>query len=368
MKIRQISIVLAVLVIIGAVIASRFLGSKEEEKPEAKPKALPKVNTITIKNSNIQAPIIVTGKLVAPDKVELFAEVSGVLLKSSQAFKEGNAFARGNLMISIDDEEARLNMLSQKSALLNAITRMMPDMKLDYPEAYPDWQQYLDKFDVESNLKPLPEVNQDKVRYYVIANNIYNQYYAIKSQEARLRKYRIYAPFSGVVSEANINPGTLVRVGQKLGEFINAYNYELQAAVSVGDLEFMKVGDQVKLTSDNISGEWLGVIKRISNRIDPSTQSVNVFIGVGGKKLKEGMFLSGTIKADEVSQAVSISRNLLNDDNQVFIVENKRLKLQEVKPVRYTGNEVVVKGLKNQTQLVNESSKEFFEGMEVEAN
>ena len=43
--------------------------------------------------------------------------------------------------------------------------------------------------------------------------------------EATLDKYTIKAPFNVVVTQSNINPGTLVRNGQKLGEFINTYLY-----------------------------------------------------------------------------------------------------------------------------------------------
>ena len=368
MNIRKISIVLAIIVIVGALFAARLMSSKGEEKSTEEPKvALKKVNTIKIKNRVIDAPVNITGKLAAPQKVEVYAEVSGILRPSARRFKEGNQFAQGAVLISLDAEEASLNILSQKSTLLNAITLMMPDMKLDYPDAYPKWQKYLDEFDVKQTLKPFPEPSSDQEKYYVISNNIHTQYYAIKSQETRLRKYTIYAPFTGVVSESSVNPGTLVRVGQKLGEFINPYSFELEATVSLKDVDKLRVGDVVNLASEDIQGGWKGTIRRISSRMDAATQTVKVFIGLGGDRLREGMFLNGQLASNQIENSTTIPRSLLVNENKVYVLEKSKLKLQEVKIVQFIGNQVVVKGLSDNTVLVNESSKEFYEGMKVTA-
>ncbi|NJO02428.1 MAG: HlyD family efflux transporter periplasmic adaptor subunit [Bacteroidia bacterium] len=294
MNIRKITIVLAVVLIIGAVVASRFLiSSRQEEDGESQVVArekVPKVQVVSVNNRTIQAPIRITGQLAAPDKVELYAEVSGLMQPTRARFKEGIPFAKGALLISLEDEESRFNLLSQKSALLNSLTQAMPDLKLDFPQAYQKWQDYLDNFDVNEPLPPLPETETPKEKYYLSTRNIYNQYYSIRSLEERLKKYKIYAPFSGVVTEANVNPGTLVRVGQKLGEFINANGFELIASMSVKELDYIQVGDRVMLYSDDIQGSWPGLVVRINNKVDTNTQTVEAFIAVSGARLKENMF------------------------------------------------------------------------------
>ena len=367
MNVRKITIVLAVIVIVGAILATRLMSSKGSEKPDdtTPTENLKKVSTIKIKNRVIDAPVNITGKLAAPQKVEIFAEVSGILLPSAGRFKEGNSFARGAILISLNREEAALNILSQKSTLLNAITLMMPDMKLDYPDAYPQWQKYLDEFDVKKTLKPFPKPKSDQEKYYVISRNIQTQYYAIKSQENRLSKYTIYAPFAGVVSQASVNPGTLVRAGQKLGEFINPYSFELEATVSLKDVDKLRVGDAVNLSSVDIEGNWKGTVRRISSRMDEATQSVKVFIGVGGDRLREGMFLDGKLASNQITNSTTIQRSLLIDENKVYILEKSKLKLQKVQIVQFVDNQVVVKGLPDGGLLINETSKEFYEGMKV---
>ena len=334
---RKLSILVAVFVLVAAIIASNFLSGRnnkteksEKEKKAATADVIREVAVLKVVNKDINAPVTVTGKLISPEKVDLFAEVSGVLLSGSNSFKEGSRFAKGALLINIDDEESRMNLLAQKSLLFNTLTQMMPDLKLDYPDAYPKWQEYLDNFKIEKPLMQLPEPQTNKEKYFVATKNVYNQFYTIRSQEARQRKYKIFAPFAGVVVASDINPGTLVRQGQKLGEIINPYNYELDASLSVKDLDYIHVGDQVRLFSEDIKGSWNGTIKRISDKIDPATQTLKVFISASGKGLKEGMFLKGEITANQLNNVFEIARGLIVNKNQVFIVENSRLKLQEI--------------------------------------
>ena len=57
-----------------------------------------------------------------------------------------------------------------------------------------------------------------------------------------------------MITEATIHPGSLVRVGQKLGELMNTNNYELEATVRLANLNYIKVGSQVTLYSDDTEG------------------------------------------------------------------------------------------------------------------
>ncbi|WP_299458980.1 efflux RND transporter periplasmic adaptor subunit [uncultured Microscilla sp.] len=368
MKTRQIIIVIVAFVILGgAVVVNKSLSdNKPQKRRKGKPKkVMPTVETIKVSNQEIQAPITVTGKLMSYEKMDVYAEVSGILRKSSNRFREGNRFGAGTILVSIDDQEARLNILSQKSRLLNAITQLLPDLKLDYPEAFQKWQKYIDDFKMEQAIVPLPKTSSTKEKYFILAKNIYDQYYTIKSAEARLRKYNVYAPFTGVVTEASIYPGTLVRNGQKLGEFINPFNFEFEATVSLKDIDLVNIGDQVKLYSEDIGGEWTGRIRRISDKMDAATQTVKVFVGTTGKNLREGMYLKGEINAATIKEAVALSRNLIVNKNQVYVIKAGALALQEVKILRYTGNNVVVQGLKEATLLPKNTVSGAFVGMKV---
>lgn len=99
--------------------------------------------------------------------------------------------------------------------------------------------------------------------------------------------------------------------------------------------------------------------------VDANTQTVKVFIGVSGKGLKEGMYLSGNIKGQLLSDVVELPRKLLNESNQIYIIQDSVLKLHPVQTVQRTAEQVYVQGIPNNTQILDEVVIGVYEGLKV---
>lgn len=367
---RQILVPLVaslVVLAIGFMIFNVMKNSRPAPVKLVKKAEVEKVRTRIIKNSESETEIEITGRLDAKEEIEVFSEVGGTYLTGKKPFKEGAYFKKGEEMIKIRHDEFDKNLLAQKSSLMNQITLMLPDMKTDYPESFPKWEAYLKNMDLNKELAEFPQPGSEKERYYLSSRNIYNLFYSIQSQEIRQDKYSIKAPFNGKVSMSLIDEGTLVRAGQKLGEFYNPYFYELEAAISIKDLQFVRVGSKVALTSNDIEGNWNGTVARISDVIDPATQTLKVFVNVRGQGLKEGMYLEGKIDGSVIVDVVELPRSLLVDDSSIWIKTDSTLTLHPVKPVKFTTNTAIVKGIPDGTEILDEPVVGAFEGMKVAA-
>lgn len=363
---RRLSIVLGILALVGAVAFKNYLAGQKKNPPR-KPQetTLKQVEVLTAKNETLATTLDVQGRLAAFDKVEIFAEVGGMAKATSRAFKVGTSYTKGVPMLVLDDTEPRLALLAQKSTLLNAIAQAMPDLKIDYPESYPAWEAYLNKFDVEKAIVPLPAPKNDREKRFVAARNLLTQYYNIKSQEERLGKYTLYAPFGGVLTEALVSPGSIIRVGQKLGTLMATGNFELVATVPLSDLSAIQVGSTVKLTSEDIAGQWTGTVKRISDQIDVGSQTVQVFVAVNGSNLREGMYLRGDVAARSVADAMRIPRELLVNQRGVYEVQDSILRLRDVELVKMEGANAIVRGIPNGTRLLGKMVPGAYDGMKV---
>lgn len=363
---RRLGIVLgAVLVVIALVMANKMTEEKPAPPRKQEARAMPAVTTFPARIEEVPTTLDIQGELVAFDKIDIFSEVTGALVSTSRPFKVGTYFPQGSVLIKVDNSEAHLALLAQKSSLLNAITQLMPDLKVDYPESFTHWQEYLDKFDPEAAIQSLPEAVNDQEKYFIASRNLYTQFYNIKSQEERLEKYEILAPFGGVITQTSINPGAVVRAGQKLGELMNTGNYELQVTVPLSELKYIQVGNAVKLTSDDLDGAWDGRVKRINNQVDAGTQTVKVFISVSGKNLREGMYLRGDIAASSIENAVRIPRDLLINQKAVYVVQDSTLKLEPVEVVKITADAAIVRGLPDGARILKELFPNAFDGMKV---
>lgn len=345
----------------------KLLSAQEEEAPRKAPvMKVKQAEVMKAQQEVIATTLEVQGQLAAFNKVNIYAEVGGMVKGTDRAFKVGTYFPKGSPLIRIDDSETKLALLAQKSTLLNAIAQAMPDLKIDYADNFATWEAYLNDFDLEENLPELPTAKTDQEKRFIASRNLYTQYYNIKSQEARLRKFTLYAPFSGVLTDAAINPGAVISPGQKLGEIMATGNYELVATVPLSDLSYLKIGNNVKLTSEDIEGEWQGKVKRISDQIDPGSQTVQVFISVDGKELREGMYLRGEVATRSVGEAVRIPRDLLVEQRNVYVIQDSMLQLKPIQLVKMEAESAIVQGITNGTPLLAKPIPGAFEGMKVE--
>lgn len=365
---RIIFSLLAGVLIVGAgiVVNGVLTAMKPEQARRDLPQRIKPVETMTVLNAPVKSSLGVQGRLEAYNKISLFTEVGGMVLETGKPFKKGVYFKKGETLMRIDNAEARLTLQSQKATLLNGIATIMPDLKIDYPESFATWQTYLSGFDVDKRLPELPTARNEREKLFIAGRNLYSQYYAIQSLEERLGKYTLRAPFSGVLTNTIIDQGAVIRPGQELGELMATGFYELVATVPLSDLDFLRPGGEVMLYSEDIEGKWKGKISRISDQIDANTQTVNVYVGVSGKGLREGMYLRGEADARTIVDAVEIDRDLLVDQREVYVVENDTLlKLVPVTIRKLNRETAVVSGLRNGMQLVRTSVTGAYDGMRV---
>lgn len=364
--IRKLIIILAgILLIAGAMmVRNNMMEEKVESKPVFK-KTITAVQVKEVQNASEPISISANGSLSAYNRVSLFSEVQGVFNWSAGAFKAGEYYKRGTTLLRINSKEFQANIRAQRSNFATQIVGLLPDLRLDYGDAAPKWQAYMDSINVNKTVPPLPEFSSEKEKLYVTGKGVLSTYYQIKNLEERLAKYRIRAPFSGILTEAMVNKGALVSPGQKLGEFIDPSLYELQLSVNSSYSDLLKIGKKVQLENIEKTKTWTGKVVRVNNIVDAASQTIQAFIHVRGKDLREGMFLEADIPAQAITDAYEIDRKLLVDNNKVYIVRDSTLALAEVDPVHFTESTAIVKGLTNGMQVLSRSVPGAYSGMRV---
>ncbi len=356
---------LGFLLIIGSFfLAKVIVDSKKTYRPKPQ-KVVKTVFTEVVENKTVPIVVTANGNLTAKQKVELFAEVQGVFRKGSKLFKEGQQYQQGETIIKIDAEEYAASVQSAKSNLYNEITAIMPDLRLDYPEMYPKWQQYLNDFDMAKSTPSLPEMASEKESFFISGRGILTSYYTVKNLEQRLAKYRISAPFTGILTEALVSEGTLVRAGQKLGEFIDPDVYELEVAISKTYSDLLKVGEAVSLSSLNDDQTYQGKVTRINGRVDLATQTIKAYIEVDDSNLREGMYLEAYLDAKNEENAIEIDRSLLLEDNKIFVVRDSVLDMIEVNPIFFSDKKVVLKNVPEGITIMSKPLIGAYTGMSV---
>mgnify|MGYP003624603771 CR=1 FL=1 len=350
---KGISIVLAVLLLAGSFFLTKYLiDNKQKPKPRFD-KIVKTVFTETVENKKIPILITANGNLEAKNKIEIYSEVQGILIQTSKDFKPGTYFQKGETIIKINSDEFYANLQAQKSNLLNALTAIMPDIRLDYSEEYNKWVSYIQNFDINKPIKKLPLSTTDKEKFFISGRGILTSYFNVKNLEVKFAKYTLQAPFKGVLTESLVNPGSLIRPGQKLGEFIDPSVYEVSVSVKSEYRNLLKVGKKVTLQNLETTKNWIGKVVRINGKVDAATQTIKAFIQVNGNDLKEGQYLEVVLEAKSEDNAYEIPRKLLIDNSKLYVVKDTVLDLIDVTIAFENKNTVVVKDLPNGIQLLS---------------
>lgn len=357
--------VLGLALVIGAVFFSKSLIDNKQKPKRVTSKVVKTVFVDTVKNTTIPIIISASGNTRAKRRVELFSEVQGVFRPTGKLFRPGQEYRSGQALIRIDASEYYATVQSAKSNLYNDIAAIMPDLRLDFPEVFQKWQNYLSAFDLEKTTPKLPEMTSEKENYFITGRGIITSYYNVKNLEQRLTKYYINAPFSGILTEALATEGSLIRNGQKLGEFIDTSEYEIEIAISKTYAPFLKIGETVELKTLDGTNEYTGKVSRVNGSVDLTTQTITAFINVKHPDLKEGMFLEAELDARDEEDAIEVDRSLLSENNTIFIVRDSILDAISVKPVYFTDAKVVLKNVKDGTVIVKKPIPGAYAGMLV---
>jgi membrane fusion protein (multidrug efflux system) len=346
-KKKNLIIVLVALVILTVGFAGMsLLSSLRKESPKKDPELREiVVSAEAVALGEVAAEIVAYGRLKSAQPVVINSEVNGTLQLGDVSFRPGQRFQRGQLLIKVDTRQIKLEISTAKSELLKAMASVLPDIKVDFPDAYDEWQDYFNLCSFDRPVPPLPEAANNSIKLYLARFNVYNIYFSIRDLEIRHEKHFIRAPFDGAIIGADLRPGSNVRSGTHIGEIISLEELEMVVPLTVDDVQWIELDQPVLLTSAELRGEWHGKIRRIGKTIDQQTQTVQVYILVDdADQLYDGIFLKASIPGLTVASAVRFPRRALYRQKYVYLIEDDVLAFRQVEVVRRETDSIIVSG------------------------
>lgn len=318
---------------------------------------------VKLEKNIISVPVY--GKLFSLKEINIVTEANGIFY--GEKFKTGMKFSKGDTLGYIKYDEIESNLNSQKSNLLNQASKIVSEIKFDYPDSYQSWFNFMDKINFNDPLPKLPEIKDKKLKNYLSGKNFFNSYFTAKSTEDRLNKHLIISEFNGSLSDVSIKSGTAVVFGQKIGKYHNPNMLEFESNTSIKNTLLIKKNMQVNIKSDEYSGERNGFVSRINKTLNPSSQNMSVFIETNDDDLYNGMYVYGNIIVGEVDNTFKIKRNLIQENNVFTIVDNKLIST-EIDVIQVFEDNAIIRGLNNNDRVLNEPIKGSYSGMEIRFN
>jgi membrane fusion protein (multidrug efflux system) len=345
-----------VLFLIGFVAMNYLRSQKEEVKPPVVEKILPFVKTLKVEYSDAFVDVEQTGRLISKGRVDLISQVSGEILAGDVPLIVGQSFKKGDVLLRIFDEDARLSLRAAKSRFLSSIANVLPDLKYDYPENYQSWLKFFNSIEINKPLPKLPEVKNENEKIYLAGKNILNDYFSIQTSEIVLTRFTIKAPFNGAYSSVSLEVGSIANMGSRIARMIRTDILELQVPISVEEVPYVRVGNKVKITYQG--KEIQGKVDRVSEFVDPQSQSVLVYVEMknrSGFPLYEGMFMKALFAQTKLYNVFEIPRESVFNYDQVYTVIDGKLNKSTVEVAKLDEYSAYINGLEEGSLVVVES-------------
>ena len=359
MNIRKviISLVLFSIVIGGAIFFAKFLANlKNPPAPKISTKPKEYVKALWATYGEKDHKVKTFGRVISSHAVTLSSEVSGKLIEASVPLKKGASFKKGDILFRIDNTTAFLNLQSRKSNFVNSVSSMLADIKIDYPENFDSWANFLNQLDIKKTLPPLPETKSGQEKTFVSSQGIFSDYYSIKSEENQLSKYTVRAPFNGSIADVSAQPGAIINMGSSVVKLIDTYNMEVEIPLIPQEAAGLYKGAYVTLKKEDL--EVKAKVVRIADYLDAGSQSINVYAAFTNSKdlaLYEGDYVETIITKNNNMEAMVAPRSALVDGTKIYTIEkDSSLVLKNITVKGMGENTFFFTGLKDSTLVVTE--------------
>lgn len=279
--------------VVAAVLFGAVACHNNRHETATQPTTVRDVTLMQIQRTSLPDYVDGVGTVRAAQMAQLSAEIVGTVREVRVT--EGQHVNRGDVLVVLDDAQRRA-AANQAQAAVSAAKEDAAAADADYRLAEATLNRYQSLYEKKS-VSP-HEFEEVQAHYKSAAARRSavgaGQLQAQAAQEQAqvvLGYTRVRAPFDGVVTAKNIDPGALAAPGTPLLTVESTRNFRLEATVDESDLRFVKLGEQAPVSIDAIDSEVAGKVIQIVPAADATSRSFVVKVELPqDARLHSGLF------------------------------------------------------------------------------
>ena len=341
---------------------------------------VPAVRTDTIHASEAVRSATWPGTTEAFAQANLYARASGYI--SKRTVDIGDRVKSGDLLVEIAAPEIE-HQIAQAEGTLTQLRANLQQAEANRDLAQVTWDR--DKKLVQQGWATLQQGDVDRLTLQARVAAVAVASANITAQEAQLRVLNqqktylsVVAPFDGVITQRNIDVGSLVQADAASGTFLFQLMHSdvirVQLYVPQDDALGVAPGTQAIVRVPEIPGrEFPGMVARIADALQPGSRTLLTEIDVPNPDhaLSPGLYCRVELKIPRKTpslivppEAIRFSREGLS----VAVVKDGVAHIQKITPVRDLGTSVEVSaGVSNGDQVILNPQVDLTDGRKVTA-
>lgn len=186
---------------------------------------------------------------------------------------------------------------------------------------------------------------------------------------------RLYAPFSGVISEKSVEVGHNVMPGQPVVRLVTINQVKVSVSVPENEISQINMGGSVNVSVSALNGKTFSgkiVEKGIMAHSLSRSYEVKALIDNRSGELMPGMICTMGIENGETTSAIILPASVIQTDEQnrtfVWVNEGGKARKKRMQPGTLTRNGIVIlSGLSAGDEVIVEGQQKVSEGMDITA-
>ena len=283
----------AALLILAAIALSATACKKTDDASAATAKVETMLvgpeNIAVVRAEQIKTGPAISGSLMPARSATIRAEMSGAVL---QTFAEaGQPVRAGQALAQIDAAVVRDQLLSARAAVTTA------------QSSHEIARRDLSRTETLEKAGAIAERDVERARNQVFAAQaqLSNARAQLASVQKMLDKASVQAPFSGTVSQRQVNAGDVVSPGGALFTVVDPASMQLEASLPAAQLAQVRVGMPIEFKVNGYPNRtFTGRITRVNPVADPATLQVKIVAAIpnAGNTLVGGLFAEGRVATE----------------------------------------------------------------------
>jgi membrane fusion protein, multidrug efflux system len=315
-----VGILLLVLLIAGGLTLWDHVTHERALAKETERETVPTVAVVYPQSEKPDEDLVLPGSLLAYEESPIYARTNGYLVRWYKDI--GSRVEKGELLAKIDTPEVDQELNQTRAARLQILAQM------DLAKISADrWQ----------NLRKTDSVSAQEADQY---DSGYKQSQAnLAAADANVRRLEqlegfkdVYAPFTGVLTKRNVDPGALINAGAGVGtgtagrelfDIARVDPLRVYTSVPQAYAPFIKVGAKTAVTLQEFPGEkFFGKVVRTAESIDPTTRTLLTEVDVPNQN---GRLLPGSFGQVHFAVGSGVNKVTVPVNAMLFRAEGPRL-------------------------------------------
>jgi len=310
-----IYVALPIVVIAGAATYHRIQRNDElNHQATVKGEALVPVTLVSVQERSFRPAVAFTGTLLAVNRAELKAEVTGRVTRV--AVQEGDTVAAGALLGAQDEDDYVLGMQAAQAQVAQAQAQAL--------QAQRDNDRSVALLEKRSITRQAAQ--QAETTYHATRAAAQAAESNLGLARLRMKKARLVAPFAGQVARRLVQPGEMLNPGQTAFEVVDNRKLEIRADLPTEAMAVVKVGQRATFRAVGLEGLVEGRVAQVSPSLSQDGRTLHVRLEVANLdgRLKGGLFVEGVILGEGDTRRAALPATLLkaqDRDAELYVAE-----------------------------------------------